>query len=150
MDTIHTDVVHSVAWNWSGNLLATVAKDKKIRVIDPRANQVVQSGEAHQGVKASRVVWLGQLNKLASTGFGKMRDRQFAIWDASNLSKPLVMNSVDSSTGVLDIFYGKSLANIIGNSHLLQTMTLRFCILLARLFCSTYFTAHGHCRATLV
>lgn len=42
---------------------------------------------------------------MATTGFSKSRDRQLAIWDASNLSKSLVMNNLDSSTGVIDIFY---------------------------------------------
>eukprot|EP01114_Cavostelium_apophysatum_P008322 TRINITY_DN2072_c0_g1_i1.p1 TRINITY_DN2072_c0_g1~~TRINITY_DN2072_c0_g1_i1.p1 ORF type:complete len:931 (-),score=272.47 TRINITY_DN2072_c0_g1_i1:40-2832(-) len=101
----HDDVVHSIAWNWNGDLLATSSKDKKVRVIDVRANQVVQVGEGHQGVKASRVIWLGDQNKLFTTGFSKMRDRQFAFWDASNLSKSLVMSNLDNSTGVLDVYY---------------------------------------------
>jgi coronin-1B/1C/6 len=42
LDSLHTDVVNSLSWNYNGSLLATVSKDKKIRVIDPRANSVIQ------------------------------------------------------------------------------------------------------------
>jgi hypothetical protein len=62
-------------------------------------------GEAHQGIKASRVKWLGNSNLIATTGFSKMRDRQFGIWDATNMSSALEMKNIDASTGVLDIFY---------------------------------------------
>lgn len=33
----HTDVINSMEWNWDGSLLATSCRDKKARVIDPRA-----------------------------------------------------------------------------------------------------------------
>ena len=38
----HDDAITSISWNWNGNLIATASKDKKIRVIDVRANEVVQ------------------------------------------------------------------------------------------------------------
>jgi len=102
---VHGDAVTSISWNWNGSLLATASKDKKIRILDVRANQVVQTGEAHQGIKPQRLVWLGEQNKIASTGFSKTRERQFAVWDSNDLSKPLAMTSLDNSTGVFDMFY---------------------------------------------
>lgn len=42
IDGKHDDVVTGLSWNWNGNLLATISKDKKIRILDVRANQVVQ------------------------------------------------------------------------------------------------------------
>lgn len=41
LDDIHPDVIHSVCWNSNGSLLATTCKDKTLRIIDPRKNQVV-------------------------------------------------------------------------------------------------------------
>jgi WD40 repeat protein len=41
VDNHHGDGITSISWNYNGSLLATVAKDKKIRVIDPRKNTVV-------------------------------------------------------------------------------------------------------------
>ena len=41
-----------------------------------------QKGLGHQGPKTSKVVFLGDTNRLLSTGFGKQFERQLAIWNA--------------------------------------------------------------------
>jgi len=94
-------------------LIVSTGKDKKIKLFDPRANSTVQFGDGHQGIKASRVVWLGDSNKFLTTGFSKTRERQFAIWDSSNLSKPLRMATVDSGTGILEAIYDRDTKLII-------------------------------------
>jgi coronin-7 len=99
------DTVQSVAWNYDGSLLVSVAKDKRIRTLDPRANTVVSEGEAHVGQKAMRVVWLGNTPFALSTGFSKTRERQYALWDTRDLSKPVKLSSLDSSTGVIAPMY---------------------------------------------
>lgn len=105
LDGLHNDVIHCITWNWNGSLLATVSKDKKIRILDPRAKSVVKTGDGHQGLKASKVAWLGNTDRIVTTGFSKFRDRQYAIWDSKDLNKSLLMNNIDSSTGVMDILY---------------------------------------------
>jgi coronin-1B/1C/6 len=42
--TGHPDIVNSIAWNWNGSLIATTCKDKKLRIIDVRANKIIQVG----------------------------------------------------------------------------------------------------------
>jgi len=42
----------------------------------------LQQGEGHQGSKASKVAFLGRLNRLFTTGFSKHSERQYAVWDA--------------------------------------------------------------------
>jgi len=105
LDGLHDDVIHSLSWSWSGDLLATSSKDGKIRIIDVRSKSVVQSGDGHKGVKATRIVWLGSTNRIATTGFSKTRERQFGIHDSTNLSKPIHFTTLDSSTGILDMIY---------------------------------------------
>lgn len=95
------DAVQSISWNYDGSLLVAVSKDKKIRTIDPRANTVVSEGDAHVGLKAMRVTWLGNTPFAFSTGFSKTRERQYALWDTRDLSKPIKMSTLDSSTGVI-------------------------------------------------
>jgi WD40 repeat protein len=101
LDSIHGDAIQAISWNWNGSLFATVCKDKKIRVIDPRANTATQVGDGHQGIKPSRVAWLGQLNKVATTGFSKMRERQFAVWDAGILTLYTFVDVINWSVGYL-------------------------------------------------
>jgi len=101
----HGDIINSVAWNFDGSLLATTSKDKKIRVVDPRSNKVIQDKEAHVGVKGSRCIWLGSKGKLMSIGFSKTSEREYSIWDPANLSAPLSSASIDTSSGVLMPFY---------------------------------------------
>ena len=84
-----------------GSLLATTCKDKQLRVLDPRAGTVVQAGPSHEGNKACKVVYLGNTGKLFTTGFSKFSDRQFAVWSEKDLSGPLKLETIDSSSGVL-------------------------------------------------
>jgi len=105
VDGQHTDIIQSIDWNTNGSLLASTCKDKKVRVIDPRANQVVADAEAHQGVKGSRVIWLG--NKLFTVGFSKTSEREYAIWDPKDLSKPLSRQTLDTSSGLIMPFYDR-------------------------------------------
>jgi hypothetical protein len=45
----------------------TTCKDKKIRVFDVRAGNVVAEMPGHQGVKGTRVEWMGPLDKFVTT-----------------------------------------------------------------------------------
>lgn len=73
----HSDVVQSVSWKRDGRLVITSCKDKQLRVIDPRSSkhQVTQSTSSHQSIKDSRVVWLGDSNRILTTGFDSVSIR---------------------------------------------------------------------------
>ncbi|KAI8089305.1 uncharacterized protein BX664DRAFT_332680 [Halteromyces radiatus] len=103
--TGHTEIIQSLAWNYNGSLLATTCRDKRLRIFDVRSNKIVQEGSGHQGIKGSRVVWLGDSDRLATTGFSRMSDRQLNLWDTSNLEKPLKSEFLDTSSGVIMPFY---------------------------------------------
>ncbi|KAF9903402.1 Coronin-like protein crn1 [Linnemannia zychae] len=103
--TGHMEIIQSVAWNYNGTLVATTCRDKKLRVFDVRSNKVVQVADGHAGVKGSRVVWLGNSDRIATTGFSKMSDRQVYVWDTTNLATPLKTNNLDTSSGVIMPFY---------------------------------------------
>jgi coronin-2 len=66
---------------------------------------VVSAGECHEGIKPSKVVFLGESGRLLTTGFSRHSDRQYAIWDQDNLSEPLKKETIDSSSGVLFPYY---------------------------------------------
>lgn len=59
----------------------------------------------HAGPKASKVVFLGSTGRLLTTGFSRHSDRQYAVWDENDLSKPLYIDTIDSSSGIVFPFY---------------------------------------------
>jgi len=105
LDGQHTELIQSLEWKHNGSLLATTCKDKKLRVTDPRTNKIASEVEAHQGVKGSRVIFLGRKDKLFTSGFTKSSEREFALWDARDLSKPISRTNVDSASGLLMPFF---------------------------------------------
>ena len=55
--------------------------------------------KVHSAMKGSQVVWLGDSDMHVSAGFSTMRNAELALWDLSNMSKPLTKITLDSSTG---------------------------------------------------
>lgn len=41
LEDMHPDVIYNVCWNRNGSLICTSCKDKSIRVIDPRKQEIV-------------------------------------------------------------------------------------------------------------
>ncbi|KAF9528993.1 hypothetical protein CPB83DRAFT_853586 [Crepidotus variabilis] len=103
--TGHGDIVQSMTFNPTGTLVATTSRDKKLRIFDARVgSDPVRVGDGHSGVKGSRVVWLGDMDKLGTTGFSKMSDRQVGIWETGGLSNVKTL-SIDQSAGVIMPFW---------------------------------------------
>eukprot|EP00759_Apiculatamorpha_spiralis_P012750 PhF_6_TR19660/c0_g1_i1/m.28696/K13886/CORO1B_1C_6; coronin-1B/1C/6 len=99
--TLHTDQIYSLNFNLDGSLVTTTSKDKKIRVVDLRANRVVSEAVAHEGLKASRTVWAKRANVIVSVGFNKDQFRQMKIWDPRNLEAPLFLEEIDRLGSVM-------------------------------------------------
>ncbi|XP_077996592.1 uncharacterized protein LOC144449917 isoform X2 [Glandiceps talaboti] len=97
----HKDTIYSLSFNRDGSLLATTCKDKKLRILDPRSGELIKQTQSHQGTKSSKCVFLGNTGKIATTGFSRMCERQFAVWDAADLSKPERIDNIDSGSGTL-------------------------------------------------
>jgi len=103
--TGHADIIQSSCWDYTGANYATASKDKKVRVVDPRAKRVAHEVEAHQGIKGMRVTYLGRKNKLFSMGFSKISERQFSLWDPRSMDKPVHTENIDTGSGILMPFY---------------------------------------------
>ncbi|KAJ3018017.1 Coronin-7 [Thoreauomyces humboldtii] len=100
------DLVQSLSWKEDGSILVAVSKDNLLRVYDPRKGPApITSGEAHAGIKPSRALFLGSSDLMFTTGFSQRRDREYAVWDSRNLSKPLVLTKLDTSPGAITPLY---------------------------------------------
>ncbi|KAF8260418.1 microtubule binding protein [Lactarius quietus] len=101
----HADTIQSIAFNATGQLLATTSRDRKIRLFDPRTGgDAVRVGEGHGGIKSARVVWMGDRDRIATTGFSRMSDRQVCVWETGAL-KNVKTISLDQSAGVVMPFW---------------------------------------------
>ncbi|KAI2626642.1 DUF1900-domain-containing protein [Hypoxylon sp. NC1633] len=101
----HPDIVQSLSWNASGTMLVTTSRDKKLRVWDVRQERPAHEGPGHEGAKNSRVVWLGEHNRFATTGFSRMSDRQLALWEPGNNTPISNFQTLDSISGVCMPFW---------------------------------------------
>lgn len=102
----HTDIVQGLSWNANGSLLVTTSRDKKLRIWDARQEKPAHVGPGHGGAKASRVTWMGEHSRIATTGFSKMSDRQLGLWDVRAPEKPMDgFERLDSGSGVCMPFW---------------------------------------------
>ncbi|KAI1433949.1 DUF1900-domain-containing protein [Xylaria sp. CBS 124048] len=101
----HPDIVQSLSWNADGTMLVTTSRDKKLRIWDVRQERPAHESQGHEGAKNSRAVWLGENNRVATTGFSKMSDRQLALWEPGNPNPIGGFTVLDSISGVCMPFW---------------------------------------------
>uniref|UniRef100_A0A8C8BGI9 Coronin n=1 Tax=Otus sunia TaxID=257818 RepID=A0A8C8BGI9_9STRI len=105
LDDMHTDLIYNVGWNRNGSLLVTTCKDKKVRIIDPRKQQVVAERFApHEGLRPVRAIFTRE-GHIFTTGFTRMSQRELGLWDPKNFEEPIALQEMDTSNGVLLPFY---------------------------------------------
>ncbi|XP_052452807.1 coronin-2B isoform X2 [Carassius gibelio] len=100
----HPDVILCMSFNTDGSLLATSCKDKKLRIIDPRSGKVLQEADCKSS-RVNRVVFLGNLKLVLTTGVSSWNTRQIALWDQEDLCAPITEEEIDGLAGVLFPFY---------------------------------------------
>ncbi|EGG22328.1 actin binding protein [Cavenderia fasciculata] len=103
IDGKHSEIILSVEWNYNGSQVVTTCKDKKVRVFDPRSNDVSVEAVCHQGVKNTRGIFVK--DNILTTGFSKTSEREFKIWDPRNIAEPITATVVDTASGLLMPFY---------------------------------------------
>ncbi|KAH3758099.1 actin binding protein [Pelomyxa schiedti] len=101
----HADLIQSCSWNKNGSLLSTTCKDKKLRLVDPRAATIAGETLCHQGSKGSRALWLTEKDKILTVGFSRNSEREFNLYDPRNLTEVLAHQILDSMSGMIMPFY---------------------------------------------
>jgi len=101
----HTAIIQSIEWNYDGSLLCTNAKDKQVRILDPRNQNVVGACESHVGVKGGRALWLGKHNLIVSVGFGSGASREYKVYDPRKFESAICVTNLDSAAGIIMPFY---------------------------------------------
>ncbi|KAH8853101.1 Coronin-1C-A [Schistosoma japonicum] len=98
------DIVLSASFNFNGSRLVTTCKDRRTRVVNPRTGAVIVDGICHQGTKPQEAVYIKD-NRIFTTGFSPMSERQYALWKDDDITEPLHIQELDTSNGVLFPFY---------------------------------------------
>ena len=88
-------------------MMVTTSRDKKLRVWDVRTEKPVHEYAGHEGAKNSRAVWMGEHNRIATTGFSRMSDRQIGLWEPGRKDPIGGFISLDAISGVCMPFWGK-------------------------------------------
>ena len=102
----HTDIVQSLSWSANGSLIVTTSRDKKLRIWDVRQEKAAHTVQGHSGAKNSRVTWMGEHDRVATTGFSRMSDRQLGLWDIRDPKEPIGgFQMLDSISGVCMPFW---------------------------------------------
>ncbi|KAK5687068.1 Coronin-like protein crn1 [Elasticomyces elasticus] len=85
----HNDIVQSLSWSANGSMMVTTSRDKRLRFWDVRQEKPAHEVQGHMGAKSSRSVWMGEHDRIVTTGFSKMSERQLGLWDLRDPSKPV-------------------------------------------------------------
>jgi len=96
------DIPLSASWSFSGDKFVMSCKDKKIRIVNPRSGEILEETVAHDGSKPTQVVYTKN-GRVFTTGFSKMSERQYALWD-ERLNN-LTVQEIDTSNGVIFPIY---------------------------------------------
>ncbi|PAA67299.1 hypothetical protein BOX15_Mlig026481g1, partial [Macrostomum lignano] len=97
------DNVLSCSFNWVGSMFVCSCKDKVTRVVNARTGEYVAEEKLHEGTKPQQVLFLRD-GRVFSTGFSRMSERQWGLWNGSTL-EPIDKQELDNSNGVLFPFY---------------------------------------------
>ncbi|KAM9843793.1 coronin-7-like isoform 2-T2 [Aulostomus maculatus] len=113
--TGHQDQVFCMAWSPDGKLLASVCKDGKVRIYDPRKSTTpVQEGPGPDGHRGARVVWVCDGRYLLVSGFDSCSERMLYLYSADSLSSGIISStSVDISPSTLIPFYDPDTSLVI-------------------------------------
>uniref|UniRef100_A0A8C9WG86 Coronin n=1 Tax=Scleropages formosus TaxID=113540 RepID=A0A8C9WG86_SCLFO len=103
----HQDQIFGMAWSPDGQLLATVCKDGKVRIYDPRrSDEPTKEGPGPEGPRGARVVWVCGGQYLLVSGFDSRSERQLYLYSTQTLSSgPIATTPADVSPSTLIPFY---------------------------------------------
>ncbi|XP_049647108.1 coronin-7-like isoform X1 [Accipiter gentilis] len=103
----HTDQIFSLSWSPDGKKLATVSKDGRLRLYEPRRSpKPEQEGPGPEGGRGARLVWVCGGDYLLVSGFDSRSERRILLYRAQALPDgPLSVLGLDVAPSTLLPFY---------------------------------------------
>lgn len=100
----HKDTIFSLSFNEDGSKFVTTSKDKTIRMFDSKSGDILFEAPCHEGFKANRALWLHGHGKIITVGSTKRSERQYFLYNDTNLEK-ISETSIDSASGTFMTFF---------------------------------------------
>ncbi|XP_006874969.1 PREDICTED: coronin-7 [Chrysochloris asiatica] len=99
----HQDQIFGLAWSPDGQQLATVCKDGRVRIYEPRSGlEPLQEGPGPEGSRGARVVWVCNGHCLLVSGFDSRSERQLLLYLPETLAGgPLAVLGLDVAPSTL-------------------------------------------------
>ncbi|XP_071951784.1 coronin-7-like [Antedon mediterranea] len=102
----HTDQISAAAWSLDGTRIATLCKDKILRIYDPRQSDTpTKEVSGVNPGRCGRIVWVCQDKCLLVSGFNSNGQRKISVYGLTDLSKPLHEVEFDVSPSILIPYY---------------------------------------------
>ncbi|XP_043567419.1 coronin-7-like [Chiloscyllium plagiosum] len=103
----HTEQIFSLSWSPDGQQLATVSKDGKVRLYDPRHSvNPVQEGPGPAGSRGARILWVSDGRYLLISGFDSRSQRLISLHDVGSLALgPIATTDISAAPSTLIPFY---------------------------------------------
>lgn len=89
----HSEQIFSFAWSSCGKFGATVSRDQKIRIYEPRKSEMpIREGVGGPvGTRGGRIMFALEDEFIVVTGFDKASERQIYMFKIGNLNTPIGM-----------------------------------------------------------
>ena len=88
-------------WSHNGSLIGCINKDKTLNVFDPRKEGTpALVASTHEGAKQQKMCWLGDSQTILTTGFSRMAEREYAVYDTRDFTQPLLKKRLDDYAGI--------------------------------------------------
>jgi coronin-7 len=110
----HSEQIFGFSWSSCGKFGATVSRDQKIRIYEPRKSEMpIKEGVGGPvGTRGARIMFALDDEFIVVTGFDKASERQIYIFKTNNLNTAIGMVGLDVSPAILVPFYDEDSSTI--------------------------------------
>ncbi|XP_077983604.1 coronin-7-like [Glandiceps talaboti] len=102
----HSDQIFNATWSPDGVYLATVSKDTRVRIYNPRKSiSPIKEGPGPEGSRGARLIYACNGQLLVIFGFNKQSTRQIRVYSTEDLSSPVTTVDLFTSPATLIPYY---------------------------------------------
>lgn len=94
----------AMRWSPSGDKLTVVVKGGDVHSYDPRSEGPALTTKCHIGPRSCKIAYIDD-NSFITVGSNKQAEREYAVWDARNISEKVAGGHLGQGLGVGHIYF---------------------------------------------